>query len=409
LCALLLAALLASASFSAEASRRLQDIDIESLDSPKFDSSNMFSDLNLELQAIVFTDIEGNRQNVYNELTIKLAEQNAITKVKNLRTNIAAIISNVVVGKGNNIDNIIELLALNESVAATVTANIEAFAVNEIDGSKNKLINDLNLEVLNDADFLHNVFLQLTGLTFTDIKEGRGNEAQNNLNLEFGTDAKWGRDGGDFTEATEAEAYVSTVLDAILVNEIANGNDNIMKNVLDIAVFNNMELDGIRSNIEVILVNQLENANKNDLENIVNIALGVCSSGECSARDFALDVSAIVLNDIIGDGSIIENLIDVSGLSADVLSGTDALEQSIFDIEAIIVNTIRPGGLADADPEAFENSVYNEMNLKFFQGATLGEIQTLIDGIIANEIDGARNNVENVMNLQIGNKDRRRR
>ena len=101
--------------------------------------------------------------------------------------------------------------------------------------------------------------------------------------------------------------------------------------------------------------------------------------------------------------------IDMTGLAADVLAGTDALEQSIFDIESIIVNTVRDGGLASSNPEAFENLIYNEMNLAFFEGATLSEIESLIDGIIANEIDGAKNKLENVLNLSIGNQDRRRR
>ena len=189
---------------------------------------------------------------------MKLAENNAVAKVESLRTNIAAIISNVVNGRGNDIDNIIELLALNDSVAKTVTANVEAFAVNEIEGRKNELVNDLKLEVLNDGKFLHNVFLQLTGLTFTDIQDGDNNFAENKLDLEFGKSARWGRDEDEsYDEATEADAIVSAIVDAILVNEIENGNDNTMKNILDIAIFNKMKLDGIKAEVEFILVNQV--------------------------------------------------------------------------------------------------------------------------------------------------------
>ena len=72
-------------------------------------------------------------------------------------------------------------------------------------------------------------------------------------------------------------------------------------------------------------------------------------------------------------------------------------------MEAIVVNTLKPDGLLDNLPEAFGTKIRNTMNLEFFRGSTLGQIEALITGIISNDVLGRKNTLNNVLDLQIGN------
>ena len=82
---------------------------------------------------------------------------------------------------------------------------------------------------------------------------------------------------------------------------------------------------------------------------------------------------------------------------------TDSLIGALINVEAIVVNTLKPDGLLDNLPEAFGTEITNKMNLEFFKDATLGQVETLITGIISNDVLGRMNKLDNLLDIQLGN------
>lgn len=197
----------------------------------------------------------GQTQEVSNQLKISLAENQAVANIENLKANLNAIISNVITGDENGVSNIVDILLANNAVIKTVTAELEAFAVNEVNGTGNDLETNQFYDILNNADLLQNLFLKLTGLSFNTIT-GSGNTVKADLKVIFGQKADMGIDG--LVDAVDDNlATVNATLNAILVNELLAGRDNFLNNVLNIALWNGVDVDKIRTNVEAILVNKV--------------------------------------------------------------------------------------------------------------------------------------------------------
>jgi len=391
----------------------------------KTTSATFANAVRAEVSGIVFTNLRGDKNALRNELKLKILEHKAGQAIDNLRMNVNAIISNVLVGDKSNIDVIVDVLMGNRAIIDSVTANLEAFAVNQINGSKVESATELVIDAMSNSNFITNLKYNLTGLSYNDIN-GDKNRADAYLAVTYAKNSRIGL-GNELAEqadeATNSSAFglpdVEMILDAILVNEVVSGEDNFLDNVLNMAAFNGAKIENMLATIEGILVNKVEGF-KNDLFNVMDIAVAECRGmkrRKCYQQYASIDISSILLNDVIGDNNFIDNLITVVGAAAKIKGEnvdnfidteaaedlTDALIGALISVEAIVVNTLKPDGLLDNLPEAFGTEITNKMNLEFFKDATLGQIETLITGIISNDVLGRKNKLDNLLEIKLGN------
>ena len=192
---------------------------------------------------------------------MKILEHKAGQAIENLRLNVNAIISNVLVGDGGNIDVLVDVLVGNKAIIDSVTANLEAFAVNQMNASNVKSKTEIVIEAIGNSNWMKNMIANVTGLSYNDIN-GDNNRADAYLAVTFAKNSKVGLtdelaeqvDGvtSDFTLPD-----VEMVLDAILVNEIVSGENNFLDNVLNMAAFNGAKISNMKATIEGILVNKV--------------------------------------------------------------------------------------------------------------------------------------------------------
>ena len=196
---------------------------------------------------------------------LKILEHKAGQAVNRLRLNVNAIISNVLVGDKANIDVIVDVLVANNAVVDKVTAEIEAFAVNQLNGTRIRSKTEIVIDAIGDSNWIRNMQLNLTGLSFNDVS-GDDNRADALLNIKFGKGSTIGLKNEIASDVDKARNStiddfgvpdVKVVLDAILVNEVVSGSKNFLDNVLDIAAFNGADISNITATIEGILVNKV--------------------------------------------------------------------------------------------------------------------------------------------------------
>lgn len=99
--------------------------------------------------------------------------------------------------------------------------------------------------------------------------------------------------------------------------------------------------------------------------------------------------------------------INIAGVASNIKGSFNEtlqeVQEAIINVEAIIVNTLKPGdGLAALD-ENFANELSNKLNLDFFNGGTIEDLTANIDAIISNEISGIKNKISNAVEIRIGN------
>jgi hypothetical protein len=354
-----------------------------------------------------------------------MAQTRLNSQVEKLRAEVSTIVSNSVQGSDNVVDNLIGVLAANDAILSNVNATLEAYAINELNGDRNQLSNIQWYDLVgSNSKLLEDINLAISGLTYNKVGDAllNGTTASDNflgneLGIAAGVGNTFNADGTvmpgsvsdlagsilpDFDPRSFTAKNVSVIIDAVLLNEVASGNGNYLENVMKVAALSGADMKNVVANIEGILVNQVAGDN-NDLSNIVNMALGLCDRGRpCSLEDFSVDVSTVLLNDVTGNKNLVSNLVDISvGNNADIgiSDKLDSLREATVNIEAIIVNTLKNDLLAGVD----SNNIRNTVAVEALTNTKIRDVKATISAIIANEVKGSLNNLENSINIQLGN------
>mmetsp|Transcript_27920 Transcript_27920/g.66319 ORF Transcript_27920/g.66319 Transcript_27920/m.66319 type:complete len:110 (+) Transcript_27920:1323-1652(+) len=83
-------------------------------------------------------------------------------------------------------------------------------------------------------------------------------------------------------------------------------------------------------------------------------------------------------------------------------SALENLERAIVETEAIIYNVVRPSGLIDQIPSV-RNKIKNNIDIEFLRDVAVSDIKAKISAIIANEVKGNANAIENMIRVRLGN------
>lgn len=382
-------------------------------------------DLDVNVDAIIFNDLRGNGNDIRSNIFANMAQTRLNSQVEKLRAEVSTIVSNSVQGSDNVVDNLIGVLAANDAILSNVNATLEAYAINELNGDRNQLSNIQWYDLVgSNSKLLEDINLAISGLTYNKVGDAllNGTTASDNflgneLGIAAGVGNTFNADGTvmpgsvsdlagsilpDFDPRSFTAKNVSVIIDAVLLNEVASGNGNYLENVMKVAALSGADMKNVVANIEGILVNQVAGDN-NDLSNIVNMALGLCDRGRpCSLEDFSVDVSTVLLNDVTGNKNLVSNLVDISvGNNADIgiSDKLDSLREATVNIEAIIVNTLKNDLLAGVD----SNNIRNTVAVEALTNSKIRDVKATISAIIANEVKGSLNNLENSINIQLGN------
>lgn len=382
-------------------------------------------DLDVNVDAIIFNDLRGNGNDIRSNIFANMAQTRLNSQVEKLRAEVSTIVSNSVQGSDNVVDNLIGVLAANDAILSNVNATLEAYAINELNGDRNQLSNIQWYDLVgSNSKLLEDINLAISGLTYNKVGDAllNGTTASENflgneLGIAAGVGNTFNADGTvmpgsvsdlagsilpDFDPRSFTAKNVSVIIDAVLLNEVASGNGNYLENVMKVAALSGADMKNVVANIEGILVNQVAGDN-NDLSNIVNMALGLCDRGRpCSLEDFSVDVSTVLLNDVTGNKNLVSNLVDISvGNNADIgiSDKLDSLREATVNIEAIIVNTLKNDLLAGVD----SNNIRNTVAVEALTNSKIRDVKATISAIIANEVKGSLNNLENSINIQLGN------
>lgn len=405
---------------------------------PRFQPNIENSELNIT--GLINNELRGNENDVRNSIFGRFANTGSWRKVKELKMEVNTIISNAVTGDDNNIYNMIYALMANMANINNATVKAELFGINEILGDDNNVSNFAlyNLVGVNAGrNVLRDIYVDLSSIAYnkigdkdgndTALADGQGNRLGNiqYINALMGNTERYFGPWSFFRDA-DAVKNATLLIDAVLLNEVTSGNGNWLNNFLNLAVANGMSMENVVMEIEAILVNQvrglgpngeLGDGDNNELFNLVNIGLGLCDGIGCgSNRDFASYVSSIILNDVIGDGNFISNVVSISVASQEGwLNGgcqrcgyffpngqgpwsDTALQDIVLDVEAIVVNTIGDIRTGEAD----SNFVTNTVRMDLLNNLKARDVKLAVSAIIANQVQGASNLLDNKINIRAG-------
>eukprot|EP00951_Prasinocladus_malaysianus_P018262 scaffold145278_cov40-Prasinocladus_malaysianus.AAC.1 len=395
-----------------------------------------------------------------------MAQNTAWGLAQDLRAKIDAIVSNLIMSDDNDVKNIIKLLLANSNeLIDNVNVTLNNIAINKIirgygnDATNLQLVDVLNSypEVLDDIySAITNVNVTIDGAQLNLITGGRENSATNDLEVMAGTFGSpldvfsgMGRVMGDRrarvldefngsglgTDFTMED--VELTLQAIMMNKVARGQGNFLDNVLHVGMFNGVNAKDIKAKVEATLYNKnmdclnyfhvaittnqifymVRGGRFNDLSNLADIALGLCNGGQiCTARDYALEVSASMVNDVTGTKNEILNMVKVTGAIGDSLisdipsveqiqlagQSVDEFKKSVLDVEALIINTVRPGGLLE-EVKSLKNKIKNQIEVETMINAKVEQVKVTVRGIINNTIKGSKNYLANVIKINAAN------
>mmetsp|Transcript_27920 Transcript_27920/g.66317 ORF Transcript_27920/g.66317 Transcript_27920/m.66317 type:complete len:323 (+) Transcript_27920:244-1212(+) len=230
-----------------------------------------------EITGLIQNTLRGDRGDIRNEILVSMAQRDAIELVEKLRAEIEAIISTLVLGDENQADNLIEILLGSSQLVSSLESKVAAYIVNELDGNANEVKNTQWYDLIgSNSDFLSDVYLDISGI-MQNVIAGSNNEAKSKMNVEVGSNGFSTASGGtaqsdpEVPEAGEAadpdtdsisiigpeDLNLDVLLEAVVLNEVTNGNGNYLDNLVNIAAFNGVNAENIKAEIVAMVVNRV--------------------------------------------------------------------------------------------------------------------------------------------------------
>jgi hypothetical protein len=346
------------------------------------------SEFTSDIQAIISNEVSCDLNDVKNAVIGYVANSNGtsggMNSVNRLRNKMLLAISNVVDGNENYMRNLIQVALANNANVTDLTNQMTGFIINNIRGNRNLVSSIIQATLFNGGNY-EDIKNNLTAVIAVDV-EGNTNAVQSLIQMAVGNNST----------LTDVTGFYESIVIADI-----RGDANVVTSIISLAAANNADLQNFKANVSSILATTID-GDSNIVNSIADIAIGNdWDMSPVQKKDFLANVSAIIVTDIAGNGNLVSSIAKLSAGNRAMLNDVQV------SITGIISNLLQGDG----------NSVTNSIGVSVLDGrvpqngvigspraATVSarDVSAKVDAIIANNIRGNANNIDNRIDINVG-------